>query len=799
MEPRTAKMRSKALKCCSYAIAGGLLRASYATNQTDLLTSSQKAFSMNTDAWSAILVLGLLVGLINLIARASNQMLLGVEIPKQLISQTAAHGSIAFFLVVLSMTPLPTAPLLLLAVLFCALSWNSYQHSQFNEEESSVEEMGGKESVTSSARESIIKLELGCSLLSLASTDLEGNIIEKISSLRASVLDDLGLHVPSICIKDNVKLSANSYRIYLRGGIVGDGVVYPDRFMIVTSDSESLDIDGITEREPVFGLSAIWVTEEVRDSMGELFIQAMSPVSVVMTHLCKVVEKHASEMISREDVSKMVEEITHDYPRLINRVMGKTLTISRLHHILKSLLEEQVSIKDLSSIIESASDCSELSLEECVENVRSTLRRQICANVSTHDFDGKQVIRCVVLPEDLERALYEKNVSKEKILTALQHAALPLISDGLPIVVVSSSKYRRQVREQVASNIRDVVVLSKSEIVPEVDLKVVGQLEPVGLINNKMNGVGGEDKQQTIAYAKSILQKPERCSVTDRIESGIAEIRTLVREVLENEFEDKLSPLLSKSYDCLLEKGIEPNLASNIVHSLSVDYQFSEDEFNSYLFDELLKRLPRTIAPPKQDSFERNVIALVGPTGAGKTTTIAKLAARFRLQQGRSVALITADTYRVAAIDQLRQYADLFDAQLEIAGTVVQMKEAIASCSEKDIVLIDTSGRSARDGDRIHETADILEAANPTQTHLVISAASSISASKRALESFSKTRYDRMIITKLDEVVTIGEIVSTLCDIEKPISWFTDGQDVASHLDLAKSTRLIEMLLSHGR
>lgn len=801
-EPRTAEMRSKVLQCCSCVTIGVSVRAASGSEwaELSLLTGNQNVFSMNIDAWRVILVLGVLVGLVNMLTRAGKRMLLGVEIPRQLISQPVAHGSVAAFLVLLSLTPLPTLPLLLLAVLFGSLAWSSYQQNQINEDESSTEEPTQPEITITTAQESIMKLELGSSLLPLASPELKGNIVEKMSSLRVAIVDELGLTIPSIRIKDNLTLPSNTYRIYVRGGIVGEGVVYMDRFMIVIEKDEEAKIDGIREREPVYGLPAIWVTEEVRDTMGELFVQAMNPVSVVITHLCDIVEKYASELLTREEVAVMVEELHTTSPRLVDKVFPDTLTHSRLHHVLTSLLEEQVPIKDLSTIVETASDSSNLPLEECVEQVRSTLRRQICANVSTTGFDGQQVIRCVVLPNEVELAVSNKHISKEEISAALHHAAIPLIEDGLPIVVVSSNTSRRQVSAQVANCKKDVVVLSRSEIVPEVNLQIVGRVEPRELTEGMMVvSDAKEDKQQTVAFAKSLLRNARALSVTDRIEIGIAEIRTLVGEVLEHESAGRLPPVLARARSSLLKQGVEPDLATEIVESLRSNQQLNDDELKAILIDELLRRLPSTIPPPHRNSHEPNIIALVGPTGVGKTTTIAKLAAKLRLQQGRSVALVTADTYRVAAVDQLRQYANLFDTQLEIAGTAVQMKEAIALCAHVDTVLIDTAGRSAEDGDRIQETADILGAANPSQTHLVLSAATSMTAARRAVECFSRTRFDRVIITKLDEIVTIGEIVSTLCEIDTPISWFTDGQDVASHIDLARSTRLVEMLLSNDR
>ncbi len=304
------------------------------------------------------------------------------------------------------------------------------------------------------------------------------------------------------------------------------------------------------------------------------------------------------------------------------------------------------------------------------------------------------------------------------------------------------------------------------------------------------------DKQKTISYARSVLLDEPQDDATERIELGIAEIRTLVGEVLEHESAGRLSPMLAKAYKTLTKKGVAEPLAMDILQAVGATSPSTYAVLTTLVVEEMIRRLPEASPPPSRETNGPTVIALVGPTGVGKTTTIAKLATKFRLQQGRNVTLITADTYRVAAVEQVQQYADLLDTRLEIAGTALQMRESIATCADADVVLIDTAGRSAQDHDRIEETAHILEAASPTETHLVLSSATSITASKRAMERFARTKFNRIITTKVDEAVTMGEIFSTLCAIRVPMSWVTNGQDVSSHIDLAKPAKLAKSFFS---
>jgi flagellar biosynthesis protein FlhA len=193
-----------------------------------------------------------------------------------------------------------------------------------------------------------------------------------------------------------------------------------------------------------------------------------------MTHISYIVKNHASELLSREDVSIMVEELRGTSPRLVADVIGKELTVSRLHHILKALLDEQVPLKELSTIIETSADCSSLSLDACVEKVRCALRRQICATVTTHGSAGKPIIRCVELLSSVGHEL-----TNERLSAAVHHAALPLVAEGLPIVVVTSSESRRRLHSKVSTGDDEIVVLSQAEIVPEIDLQIVGTVEDI--------------------------------------------------------------------------------------------------------------------------------------------------------------------------------------------------------------------------------------------------------------------------------------------------------------------------------
>ncbi|HEX4146407.1 MAG TPA: flagellar biosynthesis protein FlhF [Pirellulales bacterium] len=192
---------------------------------------------------------------------------------------------------------------------------------------------------------------------------------------------------------------------------------------------------------------------------------------------------------------------------------------------------------------------------------------------------------------------------------------------------------------------------------------------------------------------------------------------------------------------------------------------------------------------------QRRLVALVGPTGVGKTTTTAKLAAHFRLREQRRVGLITVDTYRIAAVDQLRTYAEIIDLPMEVASTPHEMQQAIGRLADLDLILMDTAGRSPRDEAQIEELKLLLDEAQPDEVHLVLSCASAAAAMASSIERFAWVGANRMVLTKLDEAQGLGALLPLLRLNRLPLSYVTHGQNVPDDIEVADPVRLAQQIL----
>jgi flagellar biosynthesis protein FlhF len=248
----------------------------------------------------------------------------------------------------------------------------------------------------------------------------------------------------------------------------------------------------------------------------------------------------------------------------------------------------------------------------------------------------------------------------------------------------------------------------------------------------------------------------------------------------------------------LIDAEVSEELARELVERVRTDSS-GGDLDDPVLLKARITRLVedeiRVTGPIEVTPGRRRLVALVGPTGVGKTTTIAKLAANFRLRQRRRVGLITVDTYRIAAVEQLRTYADIIDLPMEVVSTPREMREAVDRLSNLDLVLLDTAGRSPRDEVKIQELKSLLAEARPDDVHLVLSSVSSVATLNKTAARFLDVGVTSLLMTKLDEATGLGNLLPLLRSCQVPLSYLTNGQNVPDDIEAADPRKLARMVL----
>ena len=259
---------------------------------------------------------------------------------------------------------------------------------------------------------------------------------------------------------------------------------------------------------------------------------------------------------------------------------------------------------------------------------------------------------------------------------------------------------------------------------------------------------------------------------------------------------------LCEYYLQMIQSQVAAEIASEVLktlrNNLRPDQLKNQQLVHEKLTEQLEKMLPVSGPIVRKKNTGPHVVALIGPTGVGKTTTIAKLAANLKLRENQSVGLITIDTFRIAAVDQLKKYADILDIPLRVVASPEELREAIASMSDLHFILIDTAGRSPSDTLKLQELRNFLTIAGPDEVHLVLSSTASQECIESAIERFSHVRVDKILFTKLDEAVHVGVVLNVARKVNKALSYVTTGQDVPDDIEVSKGRRLAQLILTGG-
>ncbi len=287
----------------------------------------------------------------------------------------------------------------------------------------------------------------------------------------------------------------------------------------------------------------------------------------------------------------------------------------------------------------------------------------------------------------------------------------------------------------------------------------------------------------------------------DHLQQQLSQLQAMVEDLCQRSKKDPghdWPQELFELYTDLIEAEVTEELARELIERLRTEAP-GEELADPMLAKARICRMIEdeiTVAGPIEcRAGERRIIAMVGPTGVGKTTTIAKLAANFRLRDKKRVALVTVDTYRIAAVDQLRTYADIIDLPLHVVSTPREMRTAIEQLSDYDLVLIDTAGRSPRDGVKLQELKAFLAEAQTDEIHLVLSSVNSAKSLARTAEDFSVVGTTSLVLTKLDEATGLGNLLPLLRQSKLRLSYLTNGQNVPDDIEPAERRRLARVVL----
>lgn len=332
-----------------------------------------------------------------------------------------------------------------------------------------------------------ISIEIGYALIPMVDSSVDNSLMNRIVAIRKQSAHELGILVNPVRIRDNLYLEPNNYSIKIRGNEVGSGDIYPNKFMII-SQGDEFPFNGQLTKEPAFNLDAMWIDEKDKDAADLQGFTVIEPLTVIATHLKEIIYGHASELLGRQEVKKLLEGIKDQYNVVIDELIPDIMRLGEVQKVLQNLLDEQIPINDLASILETLADYGLVTkdIEMLTEYVRQSLKRTISAKYA----DNNHSINVIVVHPKVEDIILQsiqktatgsypvlKPDTVNQILETLGNVHQHLMLENVPHVVLASPKIRLAFRKLISFNFPDVAVLSLNEIPNEMMIETVGNLE----------------------------------------------------------------------------------------------------------------------------------------------------------------------------------------------------------------------------------------------------------------------------------------------------------------------------------
>lgn len=359
--------------------------------------------------------------------------------------------------------------------------------AQVDEEEESAEEIRRPENVTSLLKVDAIELEFGYGIIPLADVNQGGDLLDRVVMIRRQIALELGCVVPMIRLRDNIQLNPNQYVIKIKGVPVSEGEILFDHYMAMNPGYVEEELTGIPTFEPSYHLPAIWITEAQRERAESLGYTVVDPPSIIATHLMEVITQNIHELLTRQDVQNLIDNVKDANETLVSELVPKMLSVGEIQKVLQNLLQERISIRDLITIFETLADYAPTTHDTDIltEYVRQSLKRAI----SNKYFANKDMTSVITLDPKVEQEIMNSVKQTEqgaylaldpeysaKIMESLQEQTSKLEELGHTPIIITSPIVRMYFKHLTMEQFKNLQVLSYNEIDSDVELQSVGMV-----------------------------------------------------------------------------------------------------------------------------------------------------------------------------------------------------------------------------------------------------------------------------------------------------------------------------------
>ncbi|MHB8090659.1 MAG: flagellar biosynthesis protein FlhA [Syntrophales bacterium] len=424
-----------------------------------------------------------------LVTRTAEESELGVELKNQIFSQPKAVGAAALLLFIFALIPgMPKFSFMLIAGLTGLLAFFMLRSARTAAPEEAPPAAPVEEAAEGVVPFDLLGLEVGYGLIYLVDASQNGELLAKIKALRKQIAQELGFVVPSIHIKDNLQLKPNEYSVLMKGVEIAGSELMPGYSLAITTDVKGEKIRGIETKEPAFSLPAVWVTDAEKERLQMKGVVVVDPATVLVTHLTEILKSHADELLGRQEVQQLLDNLKETYPKLIEEVVPKIVPLGTLQKVMQKLLRERVSIRDLQSILETLADY--MSLTKNVDVLTGYVRQSLARAITRQYQDPSGNITVMMISPAVEDKItsavqhteFESFVSPDPnmvkgLVGNLQKLILSFTEKGLQPIILCSPNTRIYLRKILEKFFPNLVVLSHNEIVRDVNIRSLGMVE----------------------------------------------------------------------------------------------------------------------------------------------------------------------------------------------------------------------------------------------------------------------------------------------------------------------------------
>lgn len=428
-----------------------------------------------------------------IVTRAASDGNLGSDITKQIFAYPKLLYIVAGFVAMFGL--LPTVNPILPFTLAGFLAFGGFQmqkvHDRVEEEslheetEEELDEIRSPESVVSLLQVDPIEFEFGYGLIPLADTNQGGDLLDRVIMIRRQCALELGIVVPVIRIRDNIQLRPNEYVIKIKGNRVAGGELILDHYLAMSPGIDDESIEGIETVEPAFGLPALWVNEEMKEQAELSGYTVVDPPSVVSTHLTEVIKRHAHELIGRQEVKSLVDNLKEVQPALVEELVPDLMGIGDIQKVLMNLLKEKISIRNLGVILETLADYAPITKDTDVltEYVRQALSRQITLQLVKEGETLQVITAGASLEKKIADAVQQSSQgsylsldpeTSQAIYQRIMEQVNRVQQMGIQPILLTSPAIRMYLRRMLEKYIPDLPILSYNELEPHVEVQSVG-------------------------------------------------------------------------------------------------------------------------------------------------------------------------------------------------------------------------------------------------------------------------------------------------------------------------------------